>query len=359
MIQKSLYSWYQKNKRDLPWRHTHDPYAIWISEIMLQQTQVNRVKDFYRRFLDRFPVVEDLARASWDELLEYWRGLGYYRRARNLHQTACIIVKDYGGKFPQTFEELKKLPGIGAYTAAAIASFAFGQDLPAIDTNLQRVLAHIFGGELWDGMSEREKFEFAKKLISKGKGADFNHALMDLGASGILDSEDAHRGCPFIPSCTFQAKPARFKSTLVLRDRGDFLKVAAGVLIHEGKILICKRPAHKPFGGLWEFPGGKLEAGEDERGCLKREMQEELGIEVAVRPPFHKVFTEQPAHARSASQKILLSFHRCSLLAGEPKALEVDEFVWVKPAELFNYQFPPVNGEVIELLLKKKAMFYN
>lgn len=351
-----LHKWSRKNLRDLPWRETKDPYRIWLSEIMLQQTQVERVKDYYARFLRRFPTVRSLSAASREEVLEHWRGLGYYRRARNLHETAKIISGNYQGKFPRAYEELQKLPGVGSYTAAAIASFAYGEDVPALDTNLHRVFRHLFGEKFWVGMKPKEQFEFAKSYIPKGEGALFNHALMDLGASGILDKAELHEQCPFQAYCKGEnIYRARRQKKLVLHDAGlrsnaSDIKVAVGVLIHRGKILIAKRRATDVFGGYWEFPGGKLEAGEDERACLKREMQEELGIEVAVRPSFYKIF------APHMGKNYLLSFHRCSLLLGEPRALHAETIKWANLAELPDYKFPPQNYKVIDMLKKRTGM---
>lgn len=390
-FEKLFARWYAKNRRDLPWRNTDDPYRIWVSEIMLQQTQVERVKDFYARFLKRFPRVEALARATWEDVLECWRGLGYYRRARNMHKAAGVIVRDFGGEFPRRFDDLKKLPGVGSYTAAAIASFAFGEKVPALDTNISRVFGRVFG-ERWEGLKPAERLEFARKFIGGLSGRDFNYGLMDVGAlvcnaraprcgeccfrevcgfakAGFAEKAGAdtiRRGNlnPGLRGAVYRLPPV--VSGLVFADgrsfgrRGggkpsgypDAIKVAAGVLIHNKKILIAKRPKGKPLAGLWEFPGGKLEDREDERGCLKREFMEELGLEVAVRPPFYKTVTEHDG------VEIALSFHRCSLLLGEACALEGQEFLWVDARALDDFEFPAANREVVDLLKEKSAMFY-
>ncbi|MFO0780630.1 MAG: NUDIX domain-containing protein [Candidatus Gracilibacteria bacterium] len=385
-----LMSWYERHGRNLPWRDTKDPYRIWVSEIMLQQTQVERVKDYYKKFLGRFPSVEDLAAASWEELMEYWRGLGYYRRARNMHRAAQMIMKDFGGKFPRTFEELKKLPGVGSYTAAAVASFAYGEKVPAIDTNIQRIFSRFFGQQ-WDCLGPADQFHFATQYIGQIGSREFNYALMDLGSAVCLarrpECEQCcfQKGCQFAPVSNSEPSPQRknvYRLPGKLRNfvfaegaapskngvsrtnllsapvgavgvgRLPSIKVAAGVLIHAGKVLIARRPKGKPLAGLWEFPGGKLEAGEDERKCLKREFMEELGVEVAVRPHFYKTITEHDG------VQILLSFHRCSLLLGEITALEGQEFQWVSAGDLTRFEFPRANDEVVALLQEKKAMFY-
>ena len=335
---------------------------------MLQQTQVERVKDFYGRFLKRFPKVGDLAVASWEDVLEFWRGLGYYRRARNMHRAARVVVEDFGGKFPRQYVDLKKLPGIGSYTAAAIASFAFGEKVPALDTNISRIFERVFG-ETFETLKPGERFEFAKKYIGSFSGRDFNYALMDLGSAVCHSRQPKCAECCFQKHCTYvrdaiNSRPEKEKVYRLPRGlpslrfadtsdnvRGDAIKVAAGVVIHRGRVLISKRLQHKPHGGLWEFPGGKLEFGEDARRCLKRELMEELGIEVSVRPAFYQTLTE------SEGSPVMLSFHRCSVLLGEARPLQVQEVRWVAPEELSDYEFPPANMELNRLLLSKKGMF--
>jgi len=386
VFQSGLFVWYKANGRDLPWRKTRDPYAIWVSEIMLQQTQVNRVIGFFERFLVCFPTVFVLADASWEEVLPLWRGLGYYRRARLLHGAAKILVHDFGGKFPEKFEELKKLPGVGAYTAAAIASFAFGEDVPALDTNLQRVLGRVFG-EKWSKLKPNARFVFAKNLILSVPGAGspsgespdsclglksgnldgvnspfgrggaaFNHAIMDIGATLCLPKQILCETCPLLAGCFIGQNPeklvvAQKVKSLKKRTKGA-LQVAIGVIVRQGMVLICQRREGDSFGGYWEFPGGKIESGEDARGCLKRELQEELGIEVAVRPAYHQLEME------IFELSFAFSFHRCSILLGEPEAKEVAKFLWVKPEDLKHFTLTPGTEATLSTLFKKGRAFW-
>jgi len=197
-FRRRLLGWYARHRRDLPWRGVRDPYAILVSEVMLQQTQVARVVEFYGRFLARYPTVEDLAAARADEVRESWDGLGYYARARNLHAAARRIVRDQGSGFPDRPDELRRLPGIGRYTAGAVASLAFGVDVAAVDTNAERVLARVFGvrGSRKSAARTRRVWALASALLPRGRSADWNQALMDLGAT--VCSARAPR-CPICP----------------------------------------------------------------------------------------------------------------------------------------------------------------
>ena len=328
----------------MPWRQTNDPYKIWVSEIMLQQTQVERVRDYYRRFFKRFPNVGSLAEAEWEDVLEQWRGLGYYRRARNLHAAARVIVDELDGEFPQEFDVLVKLPGIGEYTAGAICNFAFGQDVAAIDTNVEKVFAHVYR-KVWEDLAKSEKKGFVEKHISKGNGAAFHHALMDVGTA-LKAGED----CPFHHESCAGIEVRRRR--LIQKVAKDALPVVVGLLIHEGKILIARRRLWDSNGGKWEFPGGKMEKGEDRRAALKREMMEELGVEVSVRPFFHRIQVELGEKLYDAT------FHRCSLLLGDPQPLASEEIAWVTLDELEDEaELLEPNKALIPILRQKKGMW--
>jgi A/G-specific adenine glycosylase len=185
LFQQQLIRWFAQHGRDLPWRRTQDPYAILIAEVMLQQTQVERVREYYARFLTTFPTVHILAEATLEQILACWQGLGYYNRARHLHQTAQELVKRYGGIFPSTLEELAQLPGVGRYTAGAILSFAFHQDAPILDTNVKRLLTRIFvrREHRQPGRMEKRLWRLAQDVIPRGKAWIINQAMMDLGAT--------------------------------------------------------------------------------------------------------------------------------------------------------------------------------
>ena len=210
-FRRRLLAWYRRHRRDLPWRATRDPYAILVSEIMLQQTQVARVETYWTRFVDRYPTVGDLAAASADAVRESWDGLGYYARARNLHAAARAIVRDHAGAFPRDPGALRRLPGIGRYTAAAVASIAFGRDVGTVDTNVARVLARAFRvrGRAKSARRARRLWALADALVPAGRAGDWNQALMDLGAT-ICSARAPRCGrCPVAPVCRSRDRYAR------------------------------------------------------------------------------------------------------------------------------------------------------
>lgn len=352
-IQRALLSWYEGHRRDLPWRRTEDPYAIWICEVMLQQTQVATAVPFYERFLARFPDVETLAAASLDEVLKAWEGLGYYGRARNLHRAAQEVVTEHGGRLPDSYEGLLALPGIGRYTAGAIASIAFGRDEPVLDGNVVRVLSRLFAVEedpqrtkvrsmLWD---------LATTLLPAGKASRFNQALMDLGATLCTPRALRCPSCPLARLCEAKRlsrqdefpRP-RKKKTI------PHIEVAAGLVWDRprssrgARLLITKRREDDMLGGLWEFPGGRREDGETLEECLARELAEELGIEVEIEAPFLTV-----KHAYSHFRITLTTFH-CLHTAGEPRAIGCAEWRWAAPRDLDRYAFARADRRIIAAL---------
>lgn len=253
-----LLVWYEKNKRVLPWRGDNNPYHIWISEIMLQQTRVEAVKGYYARFLERLPDVQSLAQVPEDELMKLWQGLGYYNRARNLQRAARVIQNDYRGEFPQEYEELLELPGIGAYTAGAIASIAFGKKVPAVDGNVYRIVTRLQadGEDITKGKKQRQIREQVAELVPETEAGAFNQALMDLGAGVCIPiGEPLCAECPLQEYCKahesgnpldYPFKPG--KKSRRIEEKTVF------ILEHQGKYLLQKRPEKGLLAGLWEFP---------------------------------------------------------------------------------------------------------
>ncbi|QGG47116.1 A/G-specific adenine glycosylase [Heliorestis convoluta] len=253
-----LLHWYEHTKRDLPWRQTKDPYRIWVSEIMLQQTRVETVIPYYERFLHTFPTVHDLAQSPLDQVLKAWEGLGYYSRAKNLHKAAQQIVQDYKGDFPQSYEALRRLPGVGDYTVGALLSIAFNQPYPAIDGNVLRVLSRVYciNEEISSLAVKKKMYQILKSLYPAGESSNFTQALMELGALVCIATSPRCHSCPITPFCIAQKK--KMQSDLPIKKKGAKKKAIArslALIQEENKVLLHQRPLEGLLGGLWEFPG--------------------------------------------------------------------------------------------------------
>jgi A/G-specific adenine glycosylase len=340
-----LLNWYAQNARNLPWRVQGqvDPYRVWISEIMLQQTRVETVIPYFERWMRRFPGVRELADASEQEVLSLWEGLGYYSRARNLYKAARIVMDGYGGELPHDLSSLRKLPGIGRYTAGAIASMAFGLDAATLDGNLRRVFARVFDvAEPADAPpGEKILWALAGKHLPKGHAGDYNQALMDLGAAICLPRNPLCLLCPLGGLCKARTLGIQ-EQRPVLKPRAEVphYTVTAAVLRRNGKILLAQRPSKGLLGGMWEFPGGKVENGESIEACLAREIREELGAGIQVGEPFG-IYRHAYTHFR-----ITLHAFLCELTDGEPRPVEAAGLAWVAPAELGNYPMGKVDRQI-------------
>jgi A/G-specific adenine glycosylase len=352
-VVRPLLRWFDRQARDLPWRRTRDPYAIWVSEIMLQQTQVETVKPYYERFLRRFPTIQRLAQARLDTVLKSWEGLGYYGRARNLHAAARQVKARCGGRLPDTKNALLMLPGIGAYTAGAIASIAFGRREPAVDGNVTRVLCRVFRlrTDPQQGVVRKEIWRLAEGLLPARRAGDFNQAMMELGSEVCLPRAPRCADCPLCRVC--QARQHSEETALpVRRDRKAIpsYTVAVGVIYdRRGRILIDKRKPHGLLGGLWEFPGGKTEPGESLEAALRREVAEELGIRIRILRPLTVV-----DHAYSHFRVRLHAFE-CRHVTGTPRCIACADVKWVSPTSLKRYAFPTANRKVLQALWERKA----
>lgn len=278
----ALLDWYDREKRDLPWRHTDDPYAILVSECMLQQTQVATVLPYYRRFLKRFPDVQSLARAGEEEVLREWAGLGYYSRARNLHKSARKIVEENGGCVPSSFAELLFLPGVGRYVAGAVSSIAFGLAQPAVDANVLRVLSRLLGiRELPGSTRARQDFEeTVRQFIPPERAGDFNQALMELGALVCPASAPRCGACPWAAHCEARAsgEPEAFPAAPPRRE-SVAVEEACAVVEQAGCYLVVQRPeAGGRYRNMWEFPALELEPDADAAGALRTYLKKEYGL---------------------------------------------------------------------------------
>ena len=348
-LRRSLRRWYQTQGRDLPWRRTRDPYAIWISEIMLQQTQVKTVIPYYERWLAKFPTVDVLAAAEQQTVLKLWEGLGYYARARKLHKAAQQVVSELGGVFPQDLEGAISLKGIGRTTAGGILSAAFDLPFAILDGNVKRVLARLVAlpavpnkalGTLWD---------ISEQVLDPKYPRDFNQAIMDLGATLCTRHNPACLLCPWQSHCAAYNQNAVTDFPMT-ESRKPLPHKQIGVAViadADGKILIDRRKQEGLLGGLWEFPGGKIEPGESQESCVKREIKEELDIEIEVGS---KLITIEHAYTHF---KVTLNVFNCTHISGEPQPIECDEIKWVTLDEIDEYPFPKANGQIIDAIKKQ------
>ncbi|NPV85203.1 MAG: A/G-specific adenine glycosylase [Anaerolineae bacterium] len=338
-----LLSWYEKNARQLPWRGTHTPYVVWVSEVMLQQTQVDVVVPYFERWLQRFPTLADVAQADEQEVLKYWEGLGYYGRARNFHRAARQVMRDYCGEIPADVRALRRLPGVGAYTAGAILSIAFGQDEAALDANVRRVLARVFDVDIPVKLPEGERrlWEIARANIPTGRAGDYNQAMMDLGATLCSSQRPQCQLCPLGGLCRAKALGIQEQRPVLLpRKQVPHYLVCAAVIARDSRVLIARRPENGLLGGLWEFPGGKVEPGEELTASLVREIREELGADIRVG---EKVGVYRHAYSHF---KVTLHAFCCSLVAGEPRPIEASEIRWVTPCELEDYPMGKIDRQI-------------
>lgn len=350
-----LLTWYDQHAAALPWReHQTDPYRVWLSEIMLQQTQVDTVIPYYMRFLTQYPTVQALADAPLDAILKQWEGLGYYSRARNLHKTAGIVAREYDGVFPSTVEGLMQLPGIGRYTAGAIASIALGRVAPLLDGNVIRVFARLtdLADEVSASAMQDKLWQLAEEWLPAERTGDYNQALMELGRMVCKPRKPLCATCPVQAHCAAYANGTQSERPVKKRKPPTpHYDVAAGLIRDDdNRLLIAQRPLEGLLGGLWEFPGGKQEDGERLDACLRRELQEELGIEVAVGGLFVVV-----KHAFTHF-KITLHAFECRITGGTPQKREVRDFAWVKEDELDHYSFGKADRQVIAALRERGDM---
>ncbi len=344
---RRLLPWFARHKRDLPWRKTTDPYALWISEVMLQQTTVNAVVPYYGRWLKTFPNVSLLARAPLRRVLKAWEGLGYYSRARNLHAAAKMIVKRHGGRLPSDADSLGALPGFGDYTTAAVLSIAFHKPIPLVDANVRRVLMRVFGMEgPAAAAADKPILGRLTPLVPMRKPGIFNEALMELGALVCRPRNPLCLVCPLQADCRAFAE-GRQEVIPAPRQR-SYRRVTAviGVIESGGRVLIQKRPEKGLLASLWEFPGGKARPGESLRTALAREIREETGAEVASARPLMTVDHSYTNH--------LVTLHAFEArLAGEPR-LDPRRRRWVRLSDLRQYPFPSGSAKIVDKLLKKR-----
>lgn len=284
-VRRALLAWYRRAARDLPWRRTKDPYRVWLSEILLQQTRVETVLAYYERFVQAFPTVAALAAAPLERVLKLWEGLGYYTRARNLHRAARLIVREHGGRLPRTAAQWQELSGVGRYTAGAIASIASGEPVPAVDGNVQRVLARLFcvRKSIDDGATRAALWALARELLAESSPGDFNQALMELGARLCTPRRPRCDECPVQTWC--QAYAAGVAERLPIRRARRPIPVVdavVAVICRNSRYLLVRRPVDGLLGGLWTLPGREVLDGQSQVEVLRTHLRQNLGVAVAV-----------------------------------------------------------------------------
>lgn len=347
-LSRRLLAWYAGHKRDLPWRRTRDPYHIWVAEIMLQQTRVDTAIPYYENFLSRFPTVEALATSPLDEVLKAWENLGYYARARNLHRASQEMVRRFAGRVPETYEELRGLPGIGDYTAGAILSTAFGQPLPAVDGNARRVLIRLFAIEepLNQARTQARLRELAQGLMPAKQASAFNQALMELGAVLCTPKRPDCEPCPVRSDC-LALKAGLAAALPARRSRGPLpchQETAAVIEDRRGRRLVARRFENGLLGGLWKLPGGRLEPGEDPISGLKRAVKAEIGVDLIVGDPLAEV-----RHAYTHFRIVLFAW-TARVSAGRPKAKACADWRWAAAGDLDAMAFARADRKVLAAL---------
>lgn len=344
---KKLLSWFNERKRILPWRSDPTPYRVWISEIMLQQTRVTAVIPYFERFIERFPNLASLASSNTEEVLKAWEGLGYYSRARNLHKAARIIQNDMHGKFPNTLEELKSLPGTGDYTAAAVAGIAFAIPEPVVDGNVLRVFTRFFaiGEDIRKQSTKRTVRNLLLPNIKNAPPSDFNQAIMELGALVCTPTKPDCEICPMKTKCL--AKISKRTTEFPVKSKPKEVphyEIAVGFIWNGKTFFTARRNDSQMLGGLWELPGGKREKGETLRQTAEREILEESGLQVKAEQKLTKI-----KHAYSHFKITVTAFH-CRLLCNPETVCCNRPFKWITIEEIENLPFPRANHKIFSAL---------
>ncbi len=342
-LRSQLLAWYDGNHRDLPWRRTRDPYRILVAEYLLQRTRIASGTPYYERFLERFPTMRDLAAAPLDEVLAIWEGLGFYGRARNLHAAARAVVERHRGVVPRSYDDLIALPGIGPYTAGAVASIAFGIPVPAVDGNVTRVIARLFRirENVTRGIVRRRITEIAARLVSPEQPGAFNQAMMELGATVCVPIAPACVRCPVESLCL--ARAAGEERGLPISSRPlspRAVPVVFGLVTDHRRVLLVRRPRGQLLGGLWALPGGER-SGRSEKADLKGSIRSQAGIEVRVGPRWSRV------NRTFSHRKWSGSIYRCSPLRS-PKGTE--SVRWVLREEALRLPLVPFHRDAIKAL---------
>jgi A/G-specific adenine glycosylase len=347
ILQERLLKWYDEHQRELPWRNATDPYPVWISEVMLQQTQVQTVIPYYLKFLEHFPSIAALAQADTDALLRLWAGLGYYSRARNLQKAARTILDQFGGVFPENYSEVLALPGIGRYTAAAIVSIAFGQTRAVLDGNVSRVLARLLriSGDPKSSAVQNRLWAAAQQLLPGARPGDFNQAVMELGATVCSPRQPRCLLCPWTQQCL--ARQQGLQELLpekAPREKARRSLQAAVVIRHRGRFLIVRRSDQRLLKGFWEFPSTELRQKRSAAKMVARLAAETYGFDVGPVEPLtivkHSITT----------RRIELQVFRAKLAVGASSKMNDPDCRWVRLKDMGQYAFASASQRIVQEL---------
>ena len=340
-----LIYWYNNNKRPLPFRSTKDPYKIWISETMLQQTQVKTVIPFYERWVNKLPTIESVSRTNIDSLLKLWEGLGYYRRCQNFYHASKIVVESYKGVIPSDYESFKGLPGVGDYTAGAVLSISFGIPIPAIDGNVKRVMSRLYGFKHLTRYNETIIYKAISRTLKSVNPSDFNQGLMELGALICTSESPKCFKCPLSQNCkAYQSgNPMKYPRKKAKRIIPHF-NVVAAIIWRGDSFYIQKRSKNKMLGGLWEFPGGKVEKGETLEMALLRELKEECNFNARILKKATSI------NHRYSHYSITMHCYYCE--EKNDKIVSHTNSNWIKKNQISQYSFPKANHKIFNFLNK-------
>jgi A/G-specific adenine glycosylase len=346
-LRARLLAWYGANRRDLPWRvkggRKPDPYHVWLSEVMLQQTRVDTVRPYYERWLERFPTLQSLAEAPLDDVLKAWEGLGYYSRARNFHAAVREVRASYDGEVPDDPERFRALPGVGRYTAGAVMSIAFDRPEPLVDGNVRRVFARWLDDP---DPSDAELWKMASALVPGAEPGELNQAVMELGAVVCTPRNPRCDACPAATFCgaraagTQEQRPAPKKAKPLPHE-----DTAVAVVEHEGRLLLVRRPVDGRLGGMWSFPATVRRRGESRAAAAERAANDGLGLQVRAR--------EEVGTVDHTFTHVKVSYHaiRCTVVYGEPRPLHYDAVAWAAPSELAGYALPVAQKRIASLFV--------
>lgn len=351
-ISGPLLAWYRSEKRALPWRQHADPYRVWVSEMMLQQTQVTTVVSYYERWLRRFPNLRALARATEDDVLSGWQGLGYYARARRLLRGAQLVVRDHGAELPRDPEALRKLPGIGPYTASAIASIAYGAAVPVVDGNVERVLSRLFAvrGDVRAQPHKRRILSLAASLVPPDHPGDYNQALMELGATTCTPRTPNCPGCPLSQKCAAKqlGRQDQFPARRI-RAKPDNAIVLSAFIRRGSRSLLVKLPSDaRRWAGMWMFPSTEIETKAPRKADLVSAVKHLSGL--SVRPLSNAGLVKHSV----TRYRVALKAYDCVLISGRARPLGAAQVAWKKPEELTTLAMPAAHRRLSQLFLQRQ-----